>query len=83
MRDTSPLGFRRQCLGVRRCYGVQLGRYWETKDTRKMIKLALTTYRDFMQEIFIRFWEEGQYKPKTTGAVTFLVRRRMSSLSFV
>ena len=33
---------RRQCLGVRRCYDVQLGRYWETKDTRKRIKLALT-----------------------------------------
>jgi len=30
---------RRQCLGVRRCYDVQLGRYWETKDTRKRIKL--------------------------------------------
>jgi len=32
----------RQCLGVRRCYDVQLGRYWETKDTRKRIKLALS-----------------------------------------
>jgi len=28
----------RQCLRVRRCY-VQLGRYWETNDTRKRINL--------------------------------------------
>jgi len=74
---------RRQCLGVRRCYDVQLGRYWETKDTRKRIKLALTIYRDFIQNCFIRFWEEEQYKPKTTGALTPLVWSRMSSLSFV
>jgi len=30
---------RRQCRGVRRCYDVQLGRYWETKGTRKTFKL--------------------------------------------
>ena len=42
-RWTLPLGYlRRQFLGVRWCYDVQLGRYWETKDTRKRIKLALT-----------------------------------------
>jgi len=35
------------------------------------------------KKIFIRFWEEGQYKPKTTGALTFLVCGRMSSISFV
>jgi len=74
---------RRQCLRVRRCYDVQLGRYWETKDTRKRFKLALTICRDFMQKFFIRFWEEGQYKPKTTGALTFFVYGRISSLSFV
>ena len=74
---------RRQCLGVSRCYGVQLGRYWETKDTRKKIKLALTIYRDFIQNCFIGFWKEEQYKPKTTGPLTFLVRGRVSSLSFV
>jgi len=80
----SPLqrNIRRQCLGVRRCYDVQLERYWETKDTRKRIKLALTIYRDFMQNCFFIFWEE-QYKPKPTGALTFLVCGRMSSLSFV
>jgi len=32
---------------------------------------------------YIRFWEEEQYKPKTTGALTFLVCGRVSSLSFV
>jgi len=49
---------RRQCLGFRGCYDVQLGRYWETNDTRKTVKLALIIYRDFMQKFFIRFWEE-------------------------
>jgi len=46
---------RRQCLGVRRCYDVRLGRYWESKDTRKRIKLALIIYRDFMQTVFSNF----------------------------
>ena len=64
------------------CY-MQLGRCWDTNDTRKRIKLPLTIYRDFIQNFFIRFWEEGQYKPKATGAPTFLVWGRMSSLSFV
>jgi len=73
----------RQCLGVRRCYDAQLGRYWENNNTKKRIELTLTIDRDFMQNFFIRFWEEGQYKPKTTGALTFLVCGRMSSLSFV
>ena len=62
---------------------MQLGRYWETKDTRKRIKLALTVHRDFMQTFFIRFWGEGQYEPKTRGALTFLVCGRVSSLSFM
>ena len=69
-----------QVLGE--CY-MQLRRYWETNDTRKRIKLALTIYRDFMHKFFIRFWEEEQYKPKTTGVLTFLGCGRMSSLSFV
>ena len=73
---------RRQCLGVR-CHDVHLGHYWKTKDTRKRIKQALTIHRDFMQKFFIRFWEEEQYKPKTTGALTFLVCDQMSSISFV
>jgi len=95
--DTLPLSYRhpsdrrqflgvrwcRQFLGVRWCSDVQLGRYWENKDTRKRIKLALTICRDFMKNSFIRFWEERQYKPKTTWALTFLVCGRMSSLSFV
>jgi len=38
---------------------------------------------DFVQKFFIRFWEEEQYKPKTTGALTLLVCGRMLSLSFV
>jgi len=67
---------------VRKCYDVELGRYWETKDTRKRIKLVLTIYRGFMQT-FIRFWEQTQYKLKTTGALTLLVCDRVSSLSFV
>jgi len=46
---------RRQCVGVRRCYVVQLGRYWETKDTKKRIKLALIIYRDFMQTFLSDF----------------------------
>ena len=73
-------------LPMPRCqekYYVQLRRYWETNDTRKRIKIALTIYRNFMQNFFIRFWEEGQYKPKTTGVLTLLVCGRMSSLSFV
>ena len=83
-RWTLPLGYlRRQFLGVRWCYDVQLGRYWETKDTSKRTKLAFTIHRDFRQKFFIRFWKEGQYKPKTTGALTFFVCGRMSSLCFV
>ena len=31
-----------------------------TNHTRKRIKLALTIYRDFMQNFFITFWGEGQ-----------------------
>jgi len=37
----------------------------------------------FHAKFFIRFGEEGQYKPKTTVVLTFLVCFRMSSLSFV
>ena len=62
---------RRQFLGVRWCYDVSLGHYWGTNDTRKRIKLALTIYRDFMQTFLSDFWEEGQYKPRTTGALMF------------
>ena len=85
---TLPLSYRRpsemfvanaQVSGE--CY-VQLGRYWETNDTRKRI-LALTIYRDFMQIFLNQILRGGQYKPKTTGALTFLVCGRMSSLSFV
>jgi len=43
----------------------------ETNDTRKSIKQALTIYRDFMKNCFIRFWEEGQCKPLTTAALIF------------
>jgi len=59
---------RRQCLGVRRCYDVQLGRYWETKDTRKGIKLALIIYRDFMQNFSSDFERRGNiaWKNMTT-----------------
>jgi len=74
---------RCQYLGARWCYGVQLGRYWETKDTRKKIKLALTIHREFMQTFFIILWEKGRCKSKTTGALTFLVCGRVSSLYFV
>jgi len=49
---------RRQRVGVRRCYVVQLGRYWETKDTRKKIKLFLIIYRDFVK-IFYQTLREG------------------------
>jgi len=62
---------RRQCLGLRWCHDVLLGRYWETNDTRKRIKLVLTIYRDFMQNFLIRFWEEEQHKPRTTTALMF------------
>ena len=37
----------------------------------KRIKLALIIYRDFIQNYFIRFWEEGQYQPRTTAALIF------------
>ena len=37
----------------------------------------------FQAKIFIRFWEEGQYKPKRAGALMFFVCGRMSSLSSV
>ena len=39
---------------------------------RKRIKLALTIYRDFMQNNCVTFWEEGDghYKRQTTGALT-------------
>jgi len=50
------------------------------KIQEKGFKLALTIYRDFMQT-FTRFWEQGQYKPKTTGTLTFLVCGRLLSLS--
>jgi len=60
----------RQCLvsgDVMMCsWGV-----WGTNDTWKRIKLALTIYRDFMKSSFIRFWEERQCKPQTTGALSF------------
>jgi len=61
----------RQCLGVRWCYNVPLRSYWGTNDRRWKVKLALTIYRDFMQNLFIRFWEEGQYQPRTTAALMF------------
>jgi len=46
---------RRQCLGVRWCYDATVERYWGTNDTRKRIKLALTIYRDFMQNFLSDF----------------------------
>jgi len=58
-------------LGVRWCYDVSLGRYWETNNKRKRIKLPLTIYHDFMQSLFIIFWDEGQCISQTTGALTF------------
>jgi len=62
---------RHQCLGVSWCYDVKLGRYWGTNEKRKRIKLALTTNHDFMQSLFVKLWEEGQYKPWPTVALTF------------
>ena len=43
----------RQCLGVTWCYDVPLGCYWGTNDRRWKVKLALTIYRDFMQNFFL------------------------------
>ena len=46
-------------MGVRWCYDATVGRYWETNDTRKRIKLALAICRDFMQNFFyqiLRGW---------------------------
>jgi len=48
---------RRQFLGVRWCYDVQLGRYWETKDARKRIKLALTIYTVISCKVFLSDFE--------------------------
>ena len=85
-RRTLSLGYRRSSeifvanALVSGEWYVQLGSYWETNDTGKRIEQALTIYRDFMQKFFTRFWEKGQYKPKTTGVLTFLVCGRMSSL---
>jgi len=72
---------RHQRLGVKKYYDVQLGCYWETKVTRKTTKLDYLPW--FHAKCFIRFWEEGQYKPKTTGNPNVLVSGRMSSLSFL
>ena len=89
--DTVPLSYRRpreifvaNAHGVRLCYDVQWWRYWATKDTRKRIKLALTIYRDFMQNLFIIFWEAGQRILNCElPEFCLLVRGRMASLSFV
>jgi len=40
---------RAQVSAVRWCCDVPLGRYWETNDRRKWMKLALTIYWKFMQ----------------------------------
>ena len=53
----------------------------EKPKIRERIKLALTIYRDFMQNFYQIL--RGQYKPKTTGVLTFLGCGRMTSLSFV
>ena len=45
------------------CY-VQLGHYWETNDTRKRFKLALTIYRDSMQKILSGFERRGNKNRK-------------------
>jgi len=92
--DTLPLGyrhrnettkrkFRRQCLSFRRCYDVQLGRYWETNDTRKTIKLVLIIYQDFTQKFLSDFERRSNINRKQLGILTCLVHGRMSSLSFV
>jgi len=39
-------------------------------------RLSLDYLPWFHANFFIRFWEEGQYEPKTTGALTFLVGAR-------
>jgi len=46
-------------------WDVPLGRYWGTNDRRKRIKL------DSCKAFSIRFWEEGQCQPRTTGALMF------------
>ena len=75
---------RRQCLGVRKCYDVQLGRYWETKDTRKTIKLSLIIiYHDSMQKFLSDFDRRSHINRKQLGTLTFWVCGRMSALFFV
>ena len=66
--------FRRQCLGVRGCYDVQLGRFWETKDTKKRVKLALIIYRDFMQKFLSEFERRGNINRNQPGTLTFLMQ---------
>ena len=68
---------RRQCLGVRWCYDATVERYWGTNDTRKRIKLALTIYRDFMQNFL------SDFERRDNKTVCLLVRSQLSSLSFV
>jgi len=76
---------RRQRLGFRWRYDVPLGRYWGTNDRRKWIKACpdYLAHRHFMQSIFIRFWVEGEYIPRSTGALIFVVWGWMSSHSYV
>jgi len=38
---------------------------------KNMTEPALIIYRDFMKSFFIRFWVEGQLKPRTTEPVMF------------
>jgi len=75
------LNHRLQCLGVRWCYNVPLGRCWGTNDRRKRIKLALIIYCDFMQSLSHQISEEGQYKWRTTGALK-LASLRSNIISF-
>ena len=50
---------RRQCLGVRWCYDVPLGRCWGTTDRKKRIKLPLTICRGSMQGLFHQIFRGG------------------------
>jgi len=44
------------------------------------MKPTLTLYRDFMQDLFIRFWMDGQYKRRTTGPMMFAILQSISVL---
>jgi len=56
---------------------VMMCRWGVAKDQTvgKRVKLAVTNYRGFMQGLLIRFWVNGQYKTRTTGAVIFVSLR--------